>query len=451
LEDGNIEFLGRMDDQVKVRGFRIETGEIENHLLKHPAVKEAAVIAHPFGQEKNENQLAAYFILFNREISFTVPGLRVYLADILPDYMIPSYFIQLEQLPLTPNGKIDKKALSRLGKDGLELKSGVEYTPPRDETEEHLISIWKNVLGIEKISINDNFFHLGGHSLKAMRLTAEISQKTGKEIPLAQIYQTPTIAQLAEFMTHPGIRDILEKEKFGIVFNSTSTSSKTIFAFPPLPGYGMVFSGLAEILKTYWITGFHFVEAKNPIHEYTSHITRVIKERDVILLGYSAGGNLAFNVAKALEKQGKTVSNLIILDAMPRVTLIEKPFLIEENQEAVETFLGMIGIRDRNTLDFQYLKPPLYKKLENYYNYFAGTLLQGKISASIHVIKAADSHAQASKWSGFTRGEVFEYQGFGSHHFMLSEAHAAPNTELIEGILKDSDKKNSCRNFSTVV
>ncbi|MCP5047756.1 MAG: hypothetical protein GY940_11340, partial [bacterium] len=251
------------------------------------------------------------------------------------------------------------------------------------------------------------FFHLGGHSLKALRLAAGISQKSGKEIPLAQVYQTPTIAQMAEFITHPYSRDILEKEKSEIVFNPTSTSRKTIFAFPPMPGYGMVFSGLAKILKTHRITGFHFIEAENRIHQYTRHICSTKKERDVVLLGYSAGGNLAFNVARALEREGKTVSNLIILDAMPRVTPVDKPFLIEENQGAVERFLGMIGIRDTASPDFQFLKPHLYKKIENYYNYFAGTLPEGKISAPVHVVKAADSHVQSSKWLGFSRGEVF--------------------------------------------
>ena len=109
----NIEFLGRIDTQVKIRGFRIETGEIEHHLLKHSSIKEAVVIACPWDlhQHEKENPLVAYFVPKAQDISFAVSQLRTYLADFLPDYMVPSYFVQLQQLPLTPNGKIDKKAL----------------------------------------------------------------------------------------------------------------------------------------------------------------------------------------------------------------------------------------------------------------------------------------------------------------------------------------------------
>ncbi|MFC4547675.1 condensation domain-containing protein, partial [Paenactinomyces guangxiensis] len=192
LPNGELEYLGRMDDQVKIRGYRIELGEIEAQLLKHPAVKEAVVTARKDG--RSQADLCAYVvpdgILDHSE-------LRQHLAQTLPDYMIPSYLVELETLPLTTNGKVDKKALPE---PSGQVQTGVQYTAPTNQTEAILARIWEDVLEVERVGIHDNFFELGGHSLKAMKLAARIHKELGPEIPLRELFSWPTIKELAVYI-----------------------------------------------------------------------------------------------------------------------------------------------------------------------------------------------------------------------------------------------------------
>ncbi len=193
LPDGNIEFLGRIDNQVKIRGYRIELGEIENKLLSHEAVKETVVIARD--DDRGSKYLCAY-VVGDKEL--TVLELREHLSKDLPDYMIPSYFIQLEKLPLTPNGKVDRKALPE--PDGS-INSGVEYIAPESEVEEKLAAIWQEILGIEKVGLNDNFFSLGGDSIKAIQVTSRLYQYNMK-LDIKQIIQNQTISKISKYVEH---------------------------------------------------------------------------------------------------------------------------------------------------------------------------------------------------------------------------------------------------------
>ncbi|HLP59502.1 MAG TPA: amino acid adenylation domain-containing protein, partial [Candidatus Deferrimicrobium sp.] len=199
LPDGNIEYLGRIDYQVKVRGFRIELGEIEKRLLKHPVITEAVVVVQ---EEKVGDKYICAYIVPNSELDILELG--EYLSKELPDYMIPSFFMQLEKIPLTPNGKIDRRALPR-----PELKVGESYTAPRNKIEKKLVELWAEILGRDalhvsqlqtSIGIDDNFFQLGGHSLKAMILVSKIHKELEVKIPMAEIFKTSTIRHLSEFI-----------------------------------------------------------------------------------------------------------------------------------------------------------------------------------------------------------------------------------------------------------
>ncbi|MDQ1351194.1 MAG: tyrocidine synthetase, partial [Acidobacteriota bacterium] len=199
LPDGNIEFLGRIDQQVKIRGFRIELGEIESRLMKHPDIKEAVVLAQ--AEENGDKYLSAYIVSHNESV---ILGLREYLAKELPDYMIPSYFVQLEKIPLTPNGKLDRKALP-----GRDLQVGNGYIAPRNDIENKLVKLWAEILGRDasrvlqlqaSIGIDDNFFQLGGHSLKATILVSKIHKEFDIKVPLMQIFKTPQIRELAKYI-----------------------------------------------------------------------------------------------------------------------------------------------------------------------------------------------------------------------------------------------------------
>ena len=194
LDDGNIEFIGRADHQVKIRGYRVEMGEIESCLLKHRDIKDVVVLAK---EDENTKYLVAYYVGEDNETELTVSNLRDYLAQELPEYMIPSYFISLEQLPLTSNGKVDRRALPE--PEG-EIDTGVKYLAPTNPLEGELVSIWQEVLGVEKIGTAHNFFQLGGHSLKATILTSRIHKELNVEVPLRQVFKTPTIKGLAQYI-----------------------------------------------------------------------------------------------------------------------------------------------------------------------------------------------------------------------------------------------------------
>jgi amino acid adenylation domain-containing protein len=207
LPDGNIEFLGRIDYQVKIRGYRIELGEIEVQLLKYEAVKEAVVVA---GEDGKGNKYLCAYLSGDREL--TVQELRAYLSGVLPEYMVPSYFSQLFKLPLTPNGKIDRKAL--LEPDGA-MSTGVEYVAPQNDIEMRLAEIWREVLGIEKVGVNDNFFDLGGDSLRSIRVASQ-AHNIGLQITPREIWEHSTIAELAqihgEALTDPNMN--IKQEAF---------------------------------------------------------------------------------------------------------------------------------------------------------------------------------------------------------------------------------------------
>ncbi|MFV1968307.1 MAG: amino acid adenylation domain-containing protein, partial [Pirellulaceae bacterium] len=190
LPDGNILFLGRLDGQVKIRGNRIELGEIQVTLLKHPDLHEAVVTAVDDGLGSKE--LVAYLVA--EDAAPEVSDLCEFLQRTLPDYMIPSVFIPLEAIPLNANGKVDYKALPRPIRQRDERQ---QYVPPQTPDEQQLADIWSEVLHLERIGIHDNFFALGGHSLLAVQVMSRVSQRLHVSLPLREIFQTPTVAELA--------------------------------------------------------------------------------------------------------------------------------------------------------------------------------------------------------------------------------------------------------------
>ena len=192
LPDGNIEYLGRIDNQVKIRGNRIELGEIETRLNQHPAIKESVVTV--IDDQSMEKILSAYLVSSQK---LTVTHLREYLGKQLPDYMVPSYFVQLEKIPLTPNGKINRKSLP--GPD-RSITAAQEYTAPTNKIQQQLVNMWQELLKREIIGINDNFFELGGHSLLAMNMAFRIYNDFDTEIPLWDIFNHPTAAQIAKLI-----------------------------------------------------------------------------------------------------------------------------------------------------------------------------------------------------------------------------------------------------------
>jgi polyketide synthase PksJ len=203
MADGSIEIMGRKDSQLKIRGFRIEVGEIETTLLNHPLIKEAAVIART--DDQGNAHLYGYYVpgpspaAPGKETMLTVSEIRKYLSGELPEYMIPSYYIELQQMPLTPNGKVDRQRLPE--PESIRPQLGVTYIAPATNIEKHISDIWREILQLDKVGIDDNFFDLGGTSFDILRITSKLYETFKREIPVVSIFQYPTIRSFAEYFT----------------------------------------------------------------------------------------------------------------------------------------------------------------------------------------------------------------------------------------------------------
>ncbi|MFH1489783.1 MAG: amino acid adenylation domain-containing protein [Pseudomonadota bacterium] len=227
LPDGSIEFLGRDDDQVKIRGYRIELGEIENRLLDHEAVREAVLVAKDVNRDGHQ-ELVAYM---TGNAPLDAARIRDFLKKVLPDYMIPAYFIQVEKIPLTVNGKVDKEALS----GGRLLETGTRREP-ETPMEKHLWSIWRKYLNGDKIGVTDNFFDVGGNSLLLVRVCSEINKGSPHTLNMIDLFTYTTISDLAAFIEKKGspevalwkVHDRVERQRRAMSFrNNKRSAAKT--------------------------------------------------------------------------------------------------------------------------------------------------------------------------------------------------------------------------------
>ncbi|MCP5107306.1 MAG: amino acid adenylation domain-containing protein, partial [bacterium] len=269
--DGTVEFIGRIDHQVKIRGYRIELGEIESLLLAHPRVKEAIVPA--LEGEGGDKYLCAYIVA---EGAACVDNLREYLSAELPDYMVPSYFVVLDKMPLNPNGKVDRKALP-----APDVTRANDYVPPRNETEILLVKLWAVVLGLapEHIGIRDNFFRLGGHSLKAVTLTSRIYKVFSVEVPIGELLKKPTVESIAHLIhtaegrSYSAVRPV-EKRDYYVV----SSAQKRLF----------VVHGMDPGNVTYNIPAVLAVEGKVEKERFEAAFKRLIHRHESLRTSFKA-------------------------------------------------------------------------------------------------------------------------------------------------------------------
>src|SRR4029077_41193 len=191
-----LDFLGRSDFQVKVRGFRVEPGEVESALLRHPGVREEVVAAVP--EPAGAHGLLAYYVPEGAD-GPAPAELRIHLRESLPEHMVPSLFVPLAELPLNAHGKVDRRALPAPETRLAGEPEDAPRTPPRNPVEEVIAGIWEDLLGLgQPVGVDDDFFHLGGHSLLAIRLLARLRAVLGAALPVQQVFDAPTIAGLAE-------------------------------------------------------------------------------------------------------------------------------------------------------------------------------------------------------------------------------------------------------------
>jgi aryl carrier-like protein len=198
LPGGSIEFIGRADSQVKVRGHRIELGEVEAVLSSHPRVSEAVAVVRGEGVDK---RVVAYFVAAGDEVeALSVSELRGYMAERVPAYMIPQQFVLLDSLPLTSNGKVDRKALPEPGGERPELEG--QYVAPRTELEESIAGLCADILGVERVGVYDNLFELGCNSIQAMLIVSRVRESLRVELPLQRLFEEPSVDGLTVAIAH---------------------------------------------------------------------------------------------------------------------------------------------------------------------------------------------------------------------------------------------------------
>ncbi|CAH4016929.1 non-ribosomal peptide synthetase [Serratia marcescens] len=323
LPDGSLEYQGRCDQQIKLRGFRIEPGEIEVQLAASPWVREAVV---QVCSTEHHPRLVAWIVPTADVDRSALQGqLRAYLSERLPEYMVPSAYVWLDALPLTANGKLDRRALPEPERAAVGIR---EYAAPQGETETTLARVWCELLEIGQIGRHDNFFELGGHSLLAVRLSSQLRQQ-GITLPVQAIFNHPILAELAERIDRRTAEAPLRK-----AVPARSSGSRPPLFFVPT-GFGdhsYVFELAKEIDETFpvYAVPWPAVEEKPAtMSDMAASAVALIREVQpqgpYHLAGYSSGGVLAYAIAEQLQSAGEAVAFLGLIDTLRPVAAMHSP------------------------------------------------------------------------------------------------------------------------------
>jgi amino acid adenylation domain-containing protein len=332
--DGTLEFLGRCDSQVKIRGLRIEPDEIAVLLRQHGAVLDAAVV--PTGGPSEERQLIAYFV--------PTPGVEVHASDLrkhllkrLPAYMVPSHYKRLQEIARTPGGKVDASRLQISTTDRPEMTQ--EFVAPRSEAERSLAAIWAESLRVDRVGVHDDFFSLGGHSLLAVRLIARVNEHFGATLPVRSIFEAPTVSSMAEKVTAAATGGLQEVAKLGMRTSSLhvfkkGTGTATVFCIHHIGGQTHSYRQFVdELPPEYRVYGIQSQALADPNVEHTTleemvaaYAQSITAERNraVHLVGYSSGGLLALACAKKLELEGAPLQSVVLIDTQQSAAGLEK-------------------------------------------------------------------------------------------------------------------------------
>lgn len=425
--DGVIDFLGRADNQLKIRGYRIEPGEISAALLKNRTVREAVVLGRRLTHEKI---LIAYVTVKSK---ITERELRLFLKKSLPDFLIPAYFVILDQMPLNLNGKINRKMLP--DPSALRPKSGA--APAESDTEKKLLKIWESILDQQGIGVLDNFFDVGGHSLKVTKLIAQIEKVFGVAMPLATIFTHATIREQAH--------QLLDLVKVGhelvdepmILLNGIK-AGRPLFAFPPGTGDVLGFMQLAQYLDNHPFYAFNFIETEDRIARYADWVTKIDPSGPYQLFGYSSGGNLAYYVARELESRGFEVERVIMVDSGRRLM----PFAVNEAdvQMAINAFLKHESIRPY--LSSQILVDKQTRLIKQSFDWIGSMVDMHAIEADVYVLISTESTEFYDKhgelvssvhaWADVVSGKFDVAQGYGNHNTMLYSPYLEKNLPLLK-------------------
>ncbi|MFE6872723.1 amino acid adenylation domain-containing protein, partial [Kitasatospora sp. NPDC057692] len=340
--DGGLDYLGRTDHQVKVRGFRIEPGEIEHVLTRHPGVRAATVTAREDGP--GGPRLVAYVV----PEGATAPDpaeLRAFVAESLPGYMVPAAVVALDAFPLTGSGKVDRRALP-----APDLTASATGRPPRTPREEALCALFAEVLGVTAVTVDDGFFDLGGHSLLAMRLLARIRTALGAELGIRDVFEAPTVAGLARRLDTAGSE---RSDALAVLLPLRATGTRApLFCVHPAAGISWVYSGLLRHLdperpvfglQARGLHGGSPAAVGEIAADYVREIRAVRPQGPYHLLGWSFGAVVAQEMAVQLQAAGQEVALLALLDGLPAGAVAEEHRASDDPVETLAELLASLG------------------------------------------------------------------------------------------------------------
>ncbi|MFE4053385.1 amino acid adenylation domain-containing protein [Streptomyces sp. YIM B13518] len=422
--EGCVHLLGRADAQVKVRGHRVELGEVESRLSQWPALAQVVVTLRPDG--RGENILCAYGV--------AAPGaeldwrrLRRHLAEHLPTHLIPASFTELPELSLTSSGKVDLAALPAPRR----APDDTPYDPPVTLYETRMADHWRAVLGVERVGLQHDFFESGGSSVKLIELIHHLQDEFNLAIPVSHLFRVTTLQGMARTVEHiitgrlPGAQPWLR-------FNPDA--GPVVFCFPPAGGHGLVYRILATRLPEYELVAFNYLTGDDKTARYADLIESLQPQGHCELLGYSLGGNLAFEVAKELEHRGREVRDVVVLDSyrVPAAHTVGDEHLEEFERELREHLRKHTGSEE--------LAQETLVQARDYIGFCARTPNLGTVRAAVTVI--SDEHKAAlyaagepGSWHGSSTGPTEVLPGSGEHADMLDPGHLEHNAGLVRAVL----------------
>ncbi|MEU9447536.1 amino acid adenylation domain-containing protein [Streptomyces sp. NPDC048277] len=465
LPDGTLEYLGRGDGQVKVRGHRIELGEIETALARHPDVAEAAVAVRGTGVDA----ILVGYVVWDGPTGDAV-ALRETLRESLPDFMVPSVLAELDTLPLTPNGKLDRKALPAVDP----ARARQDLLLPRDALEVRMARIWEQVLDVRPLGVRDDFFALGGHSLKAFELIAAVRQDLGVELPLNLLFRKPTVELLCEALPDAGAT----ADRLVVPLADGDPQRPPLFLLHPRGGDACCYLPLARALggtrRVYGVEAVGYNTAETPLRRvedmaerYLAEMRRIAPHGPYLIAGWSFGGAVGYEIATRLEAAGETVAFFGAIDtAAPgeerrRTGADDEPDIVRYgiaagldateirglDEESLVAALVHRG-HEQGSLPRRARTDALRRMLqvadangEASAAYRPGAVLR----ADVRLFTVAERHAELdtplvdpAAWIPHTRGRVHAVPVPGNHHNLLDDPHGAVLAERLSAALEQA-------------
>ncbi|MEV0598228.1 amino acid adenylation domain-containing protein [Streptomyces sp. NPDC050315] len=429
--DGTVHLLGRVDRQVKVRGHRVETGEVETQLSRCAALRQVHVTTHR--TEGGDNTLCAYYVP-DDGAPVDRGELRRRLADHLPAYMIPSHFVALPALPLTANGKVDTAALPAPATAPDRRAAEAPGTP----YEARMAAHWQALLGGELPGPHHDFFEAGGNSLVLIELIHHLRTEYGAEIPVGPLLKDTTLRGMTRTVEDVVAGEAGDAPPYACFGPENPAPDRTVFCFPPAGGHGAAYRELASHLDGFRVVAFDYLPGEARVARYADLIESHRPDGPCALLGYSLGGNLAFEVAKELERRGREVSRLVLLDSY-RFTEAG-PLGAEELARFEE------GLRDRlgGRAGTGPLAAETLDRARDYLDFCCRTPNLGTIAAPITVIAAERSGlpyalGKRAGWQESSRTGAVRLDGSGTHDELLDPEHIGHNARLAREALAGAE------------